>query len=291
MSRILLTGAKGQVGSEVEEKLLFLGYSVISCGHDDLDIGNEKAVTSMFESVDFDLVINCAAYTAVDKAEDENALCYEVNALGAKNLALGCRAKNIPLIHISTDYVYDNSLPGFHKEDETPNTRCVYGRTKLFGERFISDSGCNAVILRASWIFGRYGRNFVKTMARLAKDRDELTVVSDERGNPTPARALSDAVCSIAKMILSGDFTRYGTYNFCGVRDIFRNEFAQYIVDKALELGLIDHKVRVNAITSAEYGAKAVRPLDSRMSTELFENTFGIRAPLWSDYIEETLRG
>ena len=291
MSQILVTGAKGQVGCELVEKLLVLGHKVIACGHADLDITQENEVEAAFAATSIDLVINSAAYTAVDKAEDEETLAYAVNGLGSKNLAKACQKRDIPLINISTDYVYDNGLTKVHTEDEAPNTRCVYGKTKLFGEKFIEDSGCKFVTLRASWIFGRYGKNFVKAMLNLAKTRDKLTVVCDELGNPTPARALAEDICKIATMMLEGNFDKWGTYNYCGHDAIVRCDFAVEILKKAREIGLLDHDVAVGHITSKEFGAKATRPSDSRMSTEKFERTFSLKAPKWADYIEETLRG
>lgn len=291
MKQILVTGAKGQVGLEVCERLLFLGYRVIACGHAELDITSDNEVSSLFDSTQIDLVINCAAYTAVDKAEDEEKAAYAVNALGPKNLAAECRSRDIPLIHISTDYVYDNGKSGPHTEEESLNTRCVYGKTKLFGERFILDSGCRAVILRASWIFGRYGKNFVKAMANLASSRDTLKVVCDELGNPTPARALSDDICFIADSILTKEFDSYGIYNYCGYPEIVRNDFAKVILDKAQSIGIISHDVNVLPITSEEFGAKAKRPADSRMNCDSFAKTFRRNLPDWREYLEETLRG
>lgn len=291
MNQILVTGAKGQVGLEVCERLLFLGYKVIACGHAELDITSENEVSSLFDSAEIDLVINCAAYTAVDKAEDEEKASYAVNALGPKYLAAECKNRNIPLIHISTDYVYDNGKSGFHTEDENLNTRCAYGKTKLFGERFILDSGCRAVILRASWIFGRYGKNFVKAMCNLSTTRDTLKVVCDELGNPTPARALSDDICAIADSILKNEFDSYGVYNYCGYPAIVRNDFAVEIIEKARSMGLVDHEVNVLPITSEEFGAKAKRPADSRMNCDKFVKTFNRSLPDWHDYLEETLRG
>lgn len=290
MSKILLTGAQGQVGRELEEQLLLNNHQVISCSHHDLDITNEHEVASMFFNVDFDLVINSAAYTAVDKAEDEKDLAYAVNALGPKYLANGCKQKNIPLIHISTDYVYDNNVEDFHTELETPHTNCVYGNTKLYGEKYVQESGCNAVILRASWIFGRFGKNFVKAMLNLGKTRDTLSVVSDELGNPTPARALATDIVAIANQLLQGRTDAFGIYNYCGHEAISRDEFARVIFKEALKHKLLDHDVFVRSITSQEFGAKAVRPHDSRMSTKKFEETFNLACPKWIDYIEETLK-
>src|SRR5574344_2921844 len=287
MSQILVTGAKGQVGCELVEKLLVLGHKVIACGHADLDITQENEVEAAFDATSIDLVINSAAYTAVDKAEDEETLAYAVNGLGSKNLAKACQKRDIPLINISTDYVYDNGLTKVHTEDEAPNTRCVYGKTKLFGEKFIEDSGCKFVILRASWIFGRYGKNFVKAMLNLSKTRDTLTVVCDEVGNPTPARALAYDICNIADMIFKGGFDKYGVYNYCGRDAIERNDFAKVILAKAGSLGLIKHRVTVTPITTKEFGAKAKRPNDSRMSTALFEKTFNLKTPMWHEYLEE----
>ena len=264
---------------------------MIACGHHELDIASENEVESLFESTAFDLVVNCAAYTAVDKAETEEKQAYAVNALGAKNLALCCKKYDRPLIHISTDYVYDNGRSRVHTEDEPVNTRCVYGKTKLFGEKFISDSKCRYVILRASWIFGRYGKNFVKAMLNLASTRDALKVVSDELGNPTPARALAYDICAIIEQMLKPDFDQYGIYNYCGKDEIVRCDFAVEILRIARSIGLLDHDVQVGKITSEEFGAPAKRPSDSRMSTDKFEKAFSLKAPRWADYIEETLRG
>lgn len=291
MALVLVTGAKGQVGSEIVPLLLENNHKVLALSHQDLDIADENAVASLFESTSIEVVINCAAYTAVDKAEDEKDLAYAVNALGPKNLAKECKEHNIPLIHISTDYVYDNLQAGPHSEEEHLNSNCVYGNTKLHGEKFVEQSGCKAVILRASWIFGRYGKNFVKAMYNLAKTHDSLKVVCDEIGNPTPARALAIDIVKITNALINGSFTAFGTYNYCGQKAIARDDFARVILNLAFKLKLLDREIVVNKISSKEFGAKAVRPSDSRMSTDKLERVLGLVAPNWVDYIEETLKG
>ena len=290
MATVLVTGANGQVGRELQEELLTLGHKVVALGHKDLDITDENSIASLFESLKLDLVVNSAAYTAVDKAEDEEQFAYAVNALGPKYLAKTCKSYNIPLIHISTDYVYDTKIDREHNENDSLNTNCAYGKTKLFGERFIKESGCDYVILRASWIFGRFGKNFVKAMVNLSQTRDTLNVVSDEVGNPTPARALAHDICQIGNKILEGNFKDFGIYNYCAQGPIARNEFAKVILAKAQQVGLLDHDVTVNAITQEQFGAKAQRPKDARMNTSKFERTFNIKLPLWQDYLEETMR-
>ncbi|WP_406022763.1 dTDP-4-dehydrorhamnose reductase [Succinivibrio sp.] len=289
MPLVLLTGAKGQVGLELNQVLLEQGFKVIACSHSDLDITNEQEISSLFESTKIDLVINSAAYTAVDKAEDEKELCYAVNALGPKLLARECRNYDIPLIHISTDYVYDNNTQKEHTENDEVATHCEYGRTKLFGERFILESGCKYVILRSSWIFGRYGKNFVKAMRNLAKTRDSLKVVADELGNPTSARALAEDIGMISNLIFKTDFDDFGIYNYCCTPAINRNDFAKVIIDRATKLGLVDHRVDVLMTTQKEFGAKAQRPNDSRMSCDKFEKTFNVKMKDWSCYLDETL--
>ncbi|MGN0903429.1 MAG: dTDP-4-dehydrorhamnose reductase [Succinivibrio sp.] len=291
MSTILLTGALGQLGREVTDRLLELGFKVIACSHSDLDITNEEEIRSVFEEVDFDLCINTASFSDVDLAEDEKQECYAVNALGPKLLSRASYKKGTPLLHISSDYVYDTDIGRKHLESDAVKTNCEYGRTKLLGEGFIVESSCKYVILRTSWLFGRYGSNFVKAIANLAKTRDEIKVVADEFGNPTPARALADAICELVTRILAGNFSSYGIYNYCCKESILRSDYAREIIKKAFELGLLQNGPRVLDISSKEYGAKASRPKDSRMNTTLFESTFGIRIPSWRDYIEETLRG
>ena len=289
MALVLVCGAKGQVGSEVHEILLQRGHKVIAAGHDTLDISEENEVNAIFSSTRIDAVINCAAYTKVDLAEDEESKAYAINALGPKYLARACKEADIPLVHISTDYVYDNNESGPHVESENLNTRCVYGKTKLFGEKFITENCDKYVILRASWIFGPKGNNFVKAMLRLGKDRDELKVVSDEEGNPTPARPLAEACVTLAERMLDKDFRHYGIYNYCGVHSINRCDFARVILTHARELNLLDHEVTVSAILSRDFGAKARRPADSRMSTEKFTTTFNMAVPDWQEYLDDTL--
>lgn len=289
MSRILVTGANGQVGQELVYALMVQGYEVIAAGHAELDITSESAVEGAVLETGIDAVINCAAYTAVDKAEQDEKNARLINAMGPKYLATACRKADIPLIHISSDYVLDNNKTGPHTETETPRTSCVYGATKLEGENYIKSSGCSYFIFRISWVFGRFGRNFVKTMLRLGKTRDEISVVSDELGAPTPARAFAEALTAILSKVLQGDFKDFGIYHYCGAPYCSWSDFAREIFKKAQDLKLISTEVKVKDISAREYGAVASRPADSRMSTDKFVRTFRMNLPDWHDYLEETL--
>ncbi len=289
MPMVLVTGARGQLGQEVVDELLRQDYKVIAAGHEELDITNEFCVRGAIVDTKVDAVINCAAYTAVDKAEDEEKAAYDLNALGPKYLAQACKEADIPLIHVSTDYVLDTITGRPHFDNETPNAESVYGRTKLAGENFILKSGCRALIVRVSWLFGPRGKNFVKTMLRLGRSRDTLTVVCDEIGGPTPAAAFGRDLVNMTYQALDPNFRSYGVYHYCGHGYCSWAQFARAIFEKAKELKLIDHEVKVLDITAKEYGARAKRPRDSRLDTNRTAMTFGLEMPKWADYIADTL--
>ncbi|MBO6258961.1 MAG: dTDP-4-dehydrorhamnose reductase [Succinivibrio sp.] len=289
MSRILVTGANGQVGQELVNALMIQGYEVIAAGHADLDITSEAAVEGCVGETGIDAVINSAAYTAVDRAENDRTAAHLINAQGPRYLAAACQKAQIPLIHISTDYVLDTVRGEPHLETERPRASCVYGSTKLEGENFIKESGCNYLIFRISWVFGRFGRNFVKTMLRLGTEREEIAVVSDELGAPTPARAFAEALALIMGQVLQPNFKDYGIYHYCGTPFCSWSQFARDIFECADSLNLLPHAVNVRDISAREYGATAARPADSRLNTDKFSRVFGIAMPDWHDYLQETL--
>lgn len=176
-----------------------------------------------------------------------------------------------------------------HVETELPRTSCVYGSTKLEGEKHIIESGCHYLIFRISWVFGRFGRNFVKTMLRLGRERDELSVVSDEFGAPTPARAFAETLVSILQKVLQPSFKDYGIYHYCGAPFCSWSQFAREIFACAQRLNLLQNPVNVRDISAKEYGAAAARPADSRLNTDKISRIFGVALPDWHDYLEETL--
>ncbi len=289
MTRVLIVGAKGQVGSELCPILLDEGYEIVATCHSSLDVTNENEVSATISNLRLDAVINVSAYTQVDKAESEYEKAYAVNAKGPQYLALACRSADIPLIHVSTDYVFDKVTGKPHTPYEETFANCAYGKTKLEGERLIASSSSKYVIIRTSWVFGRYGKNFVKAIFNKALTTDNLMVVTDELGNPTPARALAYAIAKVCTKCLSPDFKDWGIYHYSGMPYLNRAEFAQEIVKIGQSLGKIQHEVKVNPILKAQLGLAAKRPDDSRLDCESFTSVFGLSMPIWRDYIEETV--
>lgn len=289
MARVLVTGAHGQLGMELGIELLTQGFEVIKADHELLDITNEFEVKSVIADLKPDAIINAAAYTAVDLAETEEEKAYAVNALGSKYLALASKNLDIPLIHVSTDYVFSKVTGASHTEDEETFCEGVYAQTKLDGENLIQENCSKYLIVRTSWVFGRFGRNFVKAIFNKAKTTDTLCVVADELGNPTPARGLAMGLVRMLKDCLQDGFDKYGLYHFSGQPALNRYEFALEIIKIASELKILDHEVKVQAIKKADLNLKAKRPDDSRLNCDKVVKTFNLELPLWRDYIEETI--
>lgn len=218
-------------------------------------------------------VINAAAYTAVDKAESEEELATTINGHAPAAMARTCDELHIPLVHISTDYVFDGSGTAPRRPDEATTPANAYGRSKLIGEEGIRASGCAHAIMRTSWVFSSHGNNFVKTMLRLSETRDMLNVVSDQIGGPTPARAIAYAAMSMAEALMV-DPTRTGTYHFSGQPDVSWADFAREIFRQA------SRNVTVNDIPTSDFPTPAKRPLNSRMDCESLRN-FTLNRPDW----------
>ena len=281
MNPILVTGARGQVGVEVCEKLLILGYKVIACGHSDLDITSENEVSSLFESTPISLVINCAAYTAVDKAEDEEKAAYAVNALGPKYLAQECKLRDIPLIHISTDYVFDGKgHKPYTPEDETKPIS-VYGKTKRAGELAVLNNAREAVVIRTAWLYSPYGNNFVKTMRRLGNEKETINVVSDQIGTPTYAGDLAEAIVKIIPQI--SEKTK-GVYHFTNEGVCSWYDFANEIMEQS------HLACQVNPIPSTAYPTRATRPFYSVLDKSKTKTTFNISIQHWKKGLEKCLQ-
>lgn len=289
MAKILLAGASGQVGKEVELALLKRGHTVVSCPHSALDISNADRVLSAVIDSKAQAVINAAAYTNVEKAETETAVAYSVNALGARYLAQACKQADIPLIHISTDYVFSDDKGQEHQVDDPVHTECSYGKTKLEGENYVQASGCKYLIVRTSWVFGRFGRNFVKIMLSMGQDRSEIAVVCDQLGNPTPARPLAEALVLMTEQALKPDFKDFGIYHFCGYDSTTWADFACTIFDLAYQMKVLNHQVAVLPINSSDFKSKAKRPHDSRLNSDKTTDVFGIQLPQWSNFLGEVI--
>ena len=286
--KILITGAQGQVGKELVS-IAKQHYDVISAGRDELDITQEKNVTEYIESSQPDIVINAAAYTAVDKAEEDQEMAYAINRDGAKNLASACAQHNIPLLHISTDYVFNGEKTGAYSETDDVSPLGIYGDSKWQGEEAIREHLSQHIILRVAWVFGAQGNNFVKTMLRLAKDRDELNVVADQFGGPSAAKDIAKTLIQLVDIYQKEKILQWDTYHYCGTGKTNWCDFAKEIFRLSNVNGLINKDIRVNAITTAEYPTLAKRPQNSMLNCEKIKNTFGIDMPDWHDGLNEVL--
>ncbi len=287
--RVLVTGANGQVGSELILEGEKRGIQMLATDRAELDITQQDAVNNFIQTQKPEILINAAAYTAVDKAESEPKLAYALNRDGAANLAQACADNNIPLMHISTDYVFDGNKEGAYTESETPNPQCIYGKSKLEGERAIESILEQYLILRVSWVFGANGNNFVKTMLRLGKERDVIKVVADQHGGPTWAGDIAATLLNLVKRWEDGEIITWGTYHYSGQPATTWHGFAEAIFEKAEELGMIDKRPRVGPITTAEYPTPAQRPLNSIFDCCKIAQQLNINQPDWRIGLRQVL--
>ena len=269
----LVTGANGQLGSELK---LLLGTSAVYVDRTELDISDELAVKNFLENNRFDGIINCAAYTAVDKAEDEPVLADAVNHLGAKWLAKYGRC----IIHISTDYVFDGTHSKPYLEDDLTHPVSVYGQSKLEGEQAVLKNAETAIIIRTAWLYSAHGNNFLKTMLRLGRERDHLNVVSDQVGTPTFARDLAKAIVRILPKVKAGE---KNIYHFTNEGVCSWYDFAHAIMKIA---GLT---CKVHQIERKIYPTKATRPFYSVLNKEKIKSDFKLEIPHWRDALVEVL--
>src|SRR3569623_444543 len=285
--RILVTGANGQVGWELMRRADKFGVTALGTDSKTLDITDSRAVAAMIQPGAFDVVVNAAAYTAVDKAESEPEKAYAVNRDGAAYLAQACAKAGNPLIHISTDYVFDGTKQSPYVEDDLINPINVYGASKAAGEQTIREHLEQHLILRASWVYGVHGNNFVKTMLRLAKERDELRVVADQWGCPTAAGDIAEVILGWIDRISVGEQITWGTYHFCGAEKTTWHEFAEAII-AAAEYH-VGRKVPVRPILTQDYPTPAKRPVNSVLSCIMLRVDFGIGPWPWRDALKEVI--
>lgn len=252
--KVLVTGANGQLGYDVVKELKKQNIECYGAVRKDFDIVDFKATEEFITNYMPDAVIHCAAYTAVDKAEDEQGLCYLVNASATENIAEICKKINAKMLYISTDYVFDGTKAGFYEVDDEPNPMNVYGKTKLLGEQAVQRILDKYFIVRISWVFGEHGNNFVKTMLRLGKERKEINVVDDQYGSPTYTADLAPLLVDMIQT------EKYGVYHATNEGVCTWAELAEEI----FKIAGMD--VKVNHITTAEYPTRAQRPMNSRLS-------------------------
>lgn len=287
---MLVTGAQGQVGKELTHIADDKGYNIIAASRAELDITQEENVGNYISKLQPDIVINAAAYTAVDKAEDEQKVAFAINRDGAKNLALACKKQNIPLLHISTDYVFDGSKSEPYGESDTVSPLGVYGESKWQGEEAIRKILHEHIILRVAWVFGAQGNNFVKTMLRLGKERDELNIVNDQFGGPSPAKNIAQTLITLVEQYQQQNNTLvWGTYHYCGSPKTSWYDFAKEIFDQGFGMGLLNKHVKVKPITTAEYPTIAKRPANSMLNCEKLATTYGIEMPDWKEALRKVL--
>jgi dTDP-4-dehydrorhamnose reductase len=278
--KVMITGCYGQVGHCLVEQLEPVA-DILAVDRAELDITDETAVKIAVKKFHPDVIINAAAHTAVDKAEDEVDLSYAINCNGPKFLAEAANDINATILHISTDYVFSGDKKGIYSELDSTAPQGVYGESKLAGELAVINACPKHIILRTAWVFGENGNNFVKTMLRLAKSHDTLGVVGDQFGGPTYAGDIASALIKIAQAIHNGENEKFGTYHFSGLPHVSWSEFAENIFEKAVEQLVIKKSPAVNSISTTEYPTPAKRPENSKLDTALITSKFSISASDW----------
>ena len=291
--KILLLGANGQVGWQLRRSLALLG-AVKACDRHTADLTKPKVLTALIQSYQPAMIVNAAAYTAVDQAEGDAETAQRINADAVAVLAAEAMELDALLVHYSTDYVFDGRQTTPYCETDTPIPTSVYGQTKLAGEKAIRDSGCRHLIFRTCWVYAARGNNFARTMLRLARNHDQLTVVSDQHGTPTSAGLIADvtALCLYRIIIEGQNSTPFlGTYHLTASGQTTWHAFAQTVIAEALK-----HQVElratpegVQAITTRDYPTPATRPAHSLLDTNKLSETFGLCLPPWQDHVQRLI--
>jgi len=302
MKKILLLGANGQVGFELARTLAPLGELQVAtrdgllatgehCLH--ADLANPETLDAALHAAAPDIVVNAAAYTAVDRAEDEENLADRINHWALTVLGAWAARSGALVVHYSTDYVFDGAARHPYREDDPTAPLGVYGRTKLAGEDALRASGCDHLILRTAWVFAARGHNFLRTMLRLARERDELRIVDDQRGAPTAAGTIASATAQALSLWLAWDGqardAAIGTYHLCAGGECSWFEFAQAIVASAKRAGLVDRVPAVVPIATADYPTRARRPAWSVLDTTKIRAAFGLNLPRWEQGLDAVI--
>ncbi len=289
--KILLTGKNGQVGFELNKKLSALG-ELIATDREELDLANSDSIRQFIDHIKPNIIINPAAYTSVDKAESEPELAYQINTIALEVLADKARELDIPLVHFSTDYVFDGLKKEPYVETDATNPQSVYGKTKCDGEEKVR-AHYKHIILRTSWVFALHGNNFLKTILRLITETESLNIVADQWGSPASSSMLADVTFKIVDSIFNNkNFSDYGTYHVTNEGITNWYEYATLIANEAVQLGL---KVKcdsshIHPISTSQYPTAASRPLNSRLNTGKLKKTFMLELPQWQDEVKKALR-
>jgi dTDP-4-dehydrorhamnose reductase len=287
--RMVVTGRDGQVVRSIVERANDSDVDVIPLGRPDLDLaGPADAVMEAVERARPDVLVSAAAYTQVDRAEAESDLAFAINERGSRALARASDTMGVPIIHLSTDYVFDGLKPEPYVEDDPTEPAGVYGASKLAGERAVLEANPNSVVLRTAWVYSPFGTNFVKTMLRLAGERDEVRVVADQRGNPTSALDLADGIMAIAHRLKgSSDAAQRGVFHMVGRQEASWAELAEAVFGAAAKSA--GPRARVVPISTADYPTAARRPANSRLDCNKLARIYGIELPEWRPSLESVV--
>ena len=286
--RIAVTGTAGQVVTGLLERGQAAGHEVIAVGRPDLDLADPASIARALEAARPDVIVSAAAYTAVDKAESESDLAFAVNGAGAGAVAQTAKVLDVPVIHISTDYVFDGTLDRPYVETDPTGPTGVYGASKLAGEQAVLAAHDDSAVLRVAWVYSPFGGNFVKTMLRLAPDRDELGVVSDQVGNPTSALAIADGIFQVANNMLSTTSPELrGIFHMTAPGEASWADFAEAIFGASAARGGPSASVR--HIGTADYPTPATRPANSRLDCARIATAHGVTLPDWRASLEEVM--
>ena len=295
MRKILLTGVNGQVGHALKSK--FLQHEVVPLSREQLDLTKAHDIRRIVRDIKPDLIINPAAYTAVDKAESESELAFAINATAVQILAEEAARLNAALIHFSTDYVYDGTKSGFYIETDVVNPVSVYGKSKLAGEAAILAVDFPHLILRTSWVYGAYGKNFLKTILRLGAERDNLRIVADQFGAPTSSESIANGVVQLVESWQPHQENQTGIYHFTNTGATSWHGFSYEIINEYNRLkdsrGWPELKVtthNISAITTLDYPTPAVRPANSKLNNTKLNAVFGLELPNWQQGLTQVMR-
>jgi dTDP-4-dehydrorhamnose reductase len=286
---IAIIGSNGQLGWELVRRGQRGGLSILALDYPEIDISDPAAIDSRIDFSKIDLIINAAAYTAVDRAESEPEVAFAVNRDGPANLARRCRNRGIPLIHVSTDYVFDGTKQGAYIEEDPVVPLGVYGESKAAGEADVRKMLPEHFILRTAWLCGIHGHNFVKTILKLGRERDTLKVVSDQFGCPTIAADLAEAILELVRHAGKKQPVKWGTYHYCGAGKTTWHGFAKAIFEIARQYEKFAVK-EILPISTAEYPTPVKRPANSVLDCSKIERNFGIRPRPWKEGLAEMIR-
>ena len=284
--KAIVLGSRGQLGRCLYDQLTKTGHEVVYTSREQIDITDFEATKTALLEIAPDVVINATAYTAVDKAEEDQEMANLINHLAVKNIADICNQQGCWLIHVSTDYVFDGNSKVPYKEDDQTNPQGAYGETKLNGELAIQSSGCKHIIIRTAWVFSEYGNNFLKTMLRLGKEHNELNIVGDQIGCPTYAQDIASAIVQIIPQLHLQKHC--GLYHYSGDAPCSWYDFAKAIFDQA-KINNLKTPITINSIDTSAYPTSAKRPAFSVLDCSKIHSEFGIALSNWDDGIKQII--